>query len=236
VPRLFLRRAATLGVALLIVVGAGCAPVTSIQIGPSYAGQATHYRLDGLGNCSYPEFPGPGGPLFAALNEPDYDTARLCGAHVEVTGPGGRTVTVRIVDRCPGDECVPAERPHGIDLSRDAFTRLADPSDGVIDVTWRVVPSPSPGFVGYRIDPSSSAWWLAIQPLNHRWPVERLEIRVDGEWRPLARQMHNYFVAPSGLGPGPFTVRLTDIRGESLVHEGIVVRGGVQTTASQFSS
>src|SRR5436190_1219322 len=63
------------------------------------AGEGTYYDADGTGNCSFDA--SPNDLMVAAMNDADYHTAAWCGACVAVTGPAG-TVTVRVVDRCPG--------------------------------------------------------------------------------------------------------------------------------------
>jgi expansin (peptidoglycan-binding protein) len=93
------------------------------------------------------------------------------------------------------------------------------------------------GNVQYRVKEGSSQWWLAIQPRHHRNMVTRLEVRTGQSWTALKREQYNYFVAPSGLGQGPFTIRLTDIWGEQLVHAGITLSPSVvQTTSTQFAA
>lgn len=71
---------------------------------------------------------------------------------------------------------------------------------------------------------------------NHRNPVYRLEYRAaDGSFQPLERQEYNYFVAPQGLGPGPYTLRVTDIYGHTLIDSGIIlIEAGVVVGSGQF--
>lgn len=194
--------------------------------GPTYTGEGTWYDRTGFGNCSYED----SGTLFAAMNEKDYQNSSICGAYVRATGPDG-SVTVKIVDRCP--ECAPGD----IDFSPQAFDQIADLPDGRVPISWQVISGGAIGNVQYRVKEGSSQWWLAIQPRHHRNMVTRLEVQSAGSWVSLKRETYNYFVAPSGLGPGPFTIRLTDIWGEQLVHTGVALNPSVvQTTTSQFAS
>ncbi|SQD95697.1 MULTISPECIES: expansin EXLX1 family cellulose-binding protein [unclassified Parafrankia] len=204
-------------------------PVTPgrIQPGVVRTGPATHYGADGGGNCMFDRLTDPAMPV-VAMNELDYETARACGAYIEVTGPGGTTV-VKVTDRCP--ECGPGH----LDLSQQAFARIAGGVPGLVDVTWRLVSPADIGSVQFRVKEGSSAYWLAIQVRNHRNPVVSLEVRVNGAWTALPREMWNYFVAPQGLGPGPFTVRITDVYGEQLVETVNLAPASVQTTGSQFA-
>lgn len=215
------RRLATVLAAGMLVLAA-----CHIQPGTTYTGEGTYYDGDGWGNCSYED----SDAMFAAMNETDYEGSRLCGAYVRATGPDG-TVTVKIVDRCP--ECAPGD----LDFSPQAFDLIADLPDGRVPVSWELVSADGIGDVQYRVQEGSSQWWLSIQPRHHANVVTKLEVQSDGGWVPLERQMYNYFVAEQGLGPGPFTIRLTDIWGEQLVHTGIRLDPGVvQTTSSQFAA
>ncbi|WP_322748466.1 MULTISPECIES: expansin EXLX1 family cellulose-binding protein [unclassified Frankia] len=212
--------------------GQGSTPVTPGRIRPgvTYTGDGTFYTLgDGTGNCLYEGAGLEPGHAYAALNEADYENARMCGGYVRATGPRG-TVVVKIVDRCP--ECKPGD----IDFSPEAFATIADPVAGRVPISWQLISPANIGNLQYRIKEGSSAYWLAIQPRNHRNPVVSLEISVNGIWQALPREQYNYFLAPNGLGAGPFTVRVTDIYGQQIVNSGITLSPTtVQSTASQFA-
>ena len=179
---------------------------------PERSGEGTYYDADGSGNCGFPATPDD--LMVAALNDPDYDNAAWCGACAAVTGPIGE-VTVRIVDRCP--ECASGD----LDLSPQAFDAIAVHADGRVPITWRVVPCEIAGPIVYHFKDGSNPWWTAIQVRNHRHPIARLEASVDGAWRELGREQYNYFVDASGLGEGPFTLRVTDVHGNVIEDSGI---------------
>jgi expansin len=204
-------------------------PVSGGRIRPGvvYSGPATHYGADGGGNCMFDPSTDPAMPV-VAMNQLDYENSRMCGAYVEVTGPRG-SVVVKVTDRCP--ECGPGH----LDLSRQAFARIADPVTGIVNVTWRLVSPADLGPVQYRIKEGSSQYWLAIQVRNHRNPIASLEVLVGGSWRSLPREEYNHFLAQQGLGPGPYTVRVTDFYGEQLVHTVNLAPTTVQSTATQFA-
>lgn len=194
--------------------GAGDAPLLpDVQNPfPLVNGKATYYAADGSGNCSFP--PSPQDLMVAALNTPDYNGAQSCGACVLVHGPKG-DVTVRIVDRCPG--CTQGH----IDLSKEAFAKIADPVQGVVPVTWSIVPCAVQGPIRYHFKAGSNQWWSAIQVRNHRYPIKSLEGQVSGTFQPMTRELYNYFVYSAGLGPGPYTLRVTDVLGHVLTDTGI---------------
>lgn len=182
---------------------------------PVVSGKATFYAADGSGNCSFP--PSPGDLMVAAMNELQYDGARACGACVRVSGPKG-TIVVRIVDRCP--EC---QEGH-IDLSAEAFAKIADPVQGVVPISWHYVACGVSGPIRYHFKDGSSQWWTAIQVRNARYAVATLEVEQNGAFAALPREMYNYFVAAAGLGPGPYRIRVTDVVGHVLEDTGIALK------------
>lgn len=125
------------------------------------AGRATYYNATGDGNCSFG--PSPGDLMVAAISHEDYGNpdpegnpaggpaAIYCGAYVEVFGELG-SVVVRIVDKCPDAQCT---RGH-LDLSAQAFARIAPLEKGIVPITWRVV-SPELGRnIAYRVKEGSN--------------------------------------------------------------------------------
>jgi expansin len=197
-----------------------------------HAGQATYYNATGDGSCMFG--PSPDALMVCAMNSAEYDTAAVCGASIHVTGPSGE-VTVRIVDVCP--EC-----PKGnVDLSKQAFAKIADTVLGRIPVTWRYVETNVSGPIAYRIKTGSSQWWIGVQALYYRNPVVKLEADSAGTWVAVPRTSYNYFVRASGLGPGPFRFRVTDLYGQQLIDANIplapdVVTPGVANFASHASA
>ncbi|MPY31638.1 hypothetical protein FNH09_10195 [Streptomyces adustus] len=194
-----------------------------------YRGVATSYDAgDGDGACLY----GPADDLMvAAMNTTDYESAQACGAYVLVRTSGGASVTVRIVNECPSP-CTPGQ----LDLSTQAFAKLADLSAGRIPITWELVSPRTVGTLSVRYKTGSSRYWCAIQVIGHRNPVARLETRTAGGWRRLPRADYNYFLAEDGGGCGG-AIRITDIYGEQLTVDGIALRpDAVQATRVQFAA
>lgn len=176
-------------------------------------GEATYYDFaDGSGNCGFP--PSPGDLMVAAINTPQYEGSAACGSCAHVVGPNGE-VTVRIVDRCP--EC-----PSGdLDLSPEAFMRIAELSAGRVPITWTEVPCAVSGPLVYHFKDGSNPWWTAIQIRNHRNRIASLEVREGASYRPLPRVDYNYFLDEGGLGPGPYALRVTDVYGSIVEDEGV---------------
>jgi expansin (peptidoglycan-binding protein) len=195
--------------AALLACG-GCSDDPSgggVPLGEEQQGIATFYDATGAGNCSFE----PNGDLMvAAMNTPQYAGSAACGQCVDIKGPKGN-VRVRIVDRCP--EC---ESGH-LDLSREAFTKIAEMKDGRVNISWTPVSCDVAGNLEYHFKDGSNPWWTAIQVRNHRLPITKLEWkRGTGGWNNVPRQEHNYFVNDSGMGDGPFQVRVTASDGQQL--------------------
>lgn len=227
--------AALCAIAVAIAVGisqATSSPACASVISPNQAsgeavspnqasGEATHYVLQpGNGNCSYPA--ATTDQMYAALSPAEYGSAAACGSYLAVTGPDG-SVTVEVVDQCP--EC----RAGHIDLSEQAFARIAQLSAGLVPVTYHtIIDPPLPAPLSLRVKEGSSPYWLALLPVGGGNPITR--VRVSSAYRggqDLARASYNYWLAPSGMGAGPFTVQLTDSVGHQATIAGISLTPGV---------
>ncbi len=206
----------------------GTAPLAGrIKPGGTYSGVATFYGADGGGACLFD--PPSSDRMVAAMNTRDYETSKACGVRVQVRAANGAAITVRIVDECPGD-CQVGQ----IDLSQEAFARLADPTLGRIPITWSLVSPDTAGSLAIRYKDGSSQYWCGLQVIDHRNPVARLEVSVNGAYKVLERTSYNYFLSPDGAGCGS-TIRVTDIYGESLTIPALPIQpGATQKTSVQF--
>ncbi|NUP39071.1 MAG: hypothetical protein HOY76_19170 [Streptomyces sp.] len=203
-------------------------PAGRIRPDTSYTGVATAYAAgDGNGACLF----GPSDDLMiAAMNTTDYETSRACGAYVLVHAANGASVTVRITNECPLP-CAPGQ----LDLSQQAFAKLADLRVGRLPITWQLVSPGTVGTISVRYKTGSSPYWCGIQVIGHRNPVARLEVRTSGGWRQLPRTDYNYFISADGSGCGG-SIRITDLYGEQLTVSGIALRPDVvQPTQVQFA-
>ncbi|MEU8460481.1 expansin EXLX1 family cellulose-binding protein [Streptomyces sp. NPDC029003] len=199
-----------------------------IQPGNTYKGVATAYAAgDGNGACLF----GPSDDLMvAAMNTTDYESSRACGAYVRVRAANGASITVRITNECPLP-CAPGQ----LDLSHEAFAKLAALKVGRIPITWSLLSPQTSGALSIRYKTGSSRYWCAIQVIGHRNPVARLEVRTAAGWRRLPRTDYNYFLSADGSGCGG-AVRITDIYGEQLTVEGVALLPDVaQPTRVQFA-
>ncbi|OGO71496.1 MAG: hypothetical protein A2Z49_12070 [Chloroflexi bacterium RBG_19FT_COMBO_56_12] len=198
-----------------------------VKSNPIHQGITTYYHATGAGACSFE--PSPQDLMVAAMNAEEFDNAAVCGAYLYVTGPKG-AVTVRIVDLCP--EC----KAGHLDLSREAFTQIAELPQGRVPITWQLVSPGLNGPIAYHFKDGSNQWWTAVQIRNHRNPIAKLDYLNEGQWVTVPRTAYNYFVQTNpGMGPGPYTFRLTDYYGNQLIDSGIphIVNGTING-AAQF--
>jgi len=199
-------------------------PPPGPTIGAVQGGTATYYDADGSGNCSFDK--SPSDLDVAAMDAPEWANSELCGACVKVDGPKG-SVTVRIVDQCPG-----CEKGH-LDLSESAFAKIANPSDGRVKIQWQLVTCGTTGPLSYRFKEGSSQWWVGIQVRNHKLPIKTLEAKVSGAFVAIPRQDYNYFVADKGLGVGPYDLRITSTTGQVVTETGIKLGDATVVTGTQ---
>jgi expansin (peptidoglycan-binding protein) len=186
---------------------------------------ATHYVLTGLPNCSFPN--PPADQLFVALSPSEYNSAGGCGGYLEVHGPNG-SVRVKVIDQCP--ECATGH----IDLSEAAFAKLAPLSAGLINISYTYLANPAlPGPISIEVKDGSSQYWLALLADNTGNPLSSVQVRTSSGWQSLSRASYNYWIAQGGAGSGPFTVKLTDIQGNTTTVSGIRLSPGtVQSTGT----
>lgn len=207
--------AATLGTVLVIQVTGGFACAAPDLSTTSRSGTATYYQLGNSGgNCSY--VGPPADNLYVALGPSEYASGAACGGYVDVKGPRG-AVRVKVVDQCPGCE------PGHLDLSRTAFSRIANLSDGVTSISYQaVVNPPLSAPISVRVKEGSSQYWLAVLFIDHGNPLTAVAARTgQGAWRALHHTDYNYWLADAGLGPGPYALQISDSVGNQTVIEGV---------------
>lgn len=144
-----------------------------------------------------------------AMNDGEYAKAASCGSCLNVVGPKG-TIKVRIVDRCPG--CA----GNHIDLSAQAFAKIAEPKAGRVPITYEVVACDAPSKMSYHFKDGSSKYWTAIQVRDHRIPITKVEYLKNGTYTNMPRSDYNYFIDAKGVGdqPNGISLRITASDGQ----------------------
>jgi expansin (peptidoglycan-binding protein) len=192
----------------VVLVRSGSAACAAVPAQAKVSGKATFYAATGEGNCSFDTV---STPMVVALGPSDYKAGAACGGYLDVSGPKG-SVRVKVTDKCP--ECAAGH----IDLSREAFAKIANPVDGIVPITFTTVKDPGlPGPVTVRVKEGASQYWLALRFDNHGNTLTSAELKVGGGWQKLQRTDFNYWIDDNGAGGGPFSVRLTDSTGRQTV-------------------
>jgi expansin len=186
-------------------------------INTTHTGQGTFYASsDDGGHCSF----GKGSSVyFGAMNHTEYAGSATCGMCAQITGPSG-SVKVQITNECP--ECKPGD----IDLSEQAFQKLAPLSRGRIPIRWKYAPCDVEGPIVYHFKEGTNPYWNAVQVRNAKTGIAKLEAQKDGKFITLRRETYNYFIADAGLGAGPYTLRVTDVNGKVITDTGVAFAPG----------
>jgi len=158
--------------------------------------------------------------FFAAVDSKVFNGSAACGACVLIETPAA-TVEARIVDIGPAPS--PAN-PTAVAVSRAAIRVLAP--DGSTFVTqgvdWHFTPCTlsTPGMT-FKIQKGSNASYAGVLIENHRYRLAKVEYKIRTTYYELTRSTYNYWIAPQGMGTGPFTLRMTDELGQTVEQAGI---------------
>ncbi|KAF7838084.1 EG45-like domain containing protein [Senna tora] len=123
--------------AIMLVMGFAIA--TLVSVASAISGTATYYTVYVPSACyGYEEQ----GTMIAAASDAIWDNGGACGRMYRITCTSGTnagvaepckggSVTVKIVDRCPSPGCQST-----IDLSQQAFSVIANPDAGKINIVY----------------------------------------------------------------------------------------------------
>jgi expansin (peptidoglycan-binding protein) len=159
-------------------------------------GVATYYELGGgMGNCSFRNrVPGI---YDVAINSSQYLGSKLCGAFVDIWGPGGY-IRGRVADNCPS-----CDGPGHLDVNGyDAMRKITN-GPGKVPIQWTLVKY-VPGTAKIRVKEGSSQYWAAFMAYDISIPVIGIIAKNNNtnRWQILRREPYNYFIADAGLGQG----------------------------------
>jgi len=196
----------------LVLVALVCFASAKIcKYNPRYSGEGTYHPVydDRVGSanpldddanpvhCGLASTFVRGNLYVAALNSAQYGSLGAhCGACALVTGPKG-SIQVRIIDECT--TCAYG----GLDLSRWAFSRIANVIDGRVPITWKFSPCQVNKVVNstmyYRWKQGSSQWWFELQVKEHVQPLTRLQIYKGGVYYDMTRMIYGFWHFPAGV-------------------------------------
>jgi expansin (peptidoglycan-binding protein) len=174
-----------------------------------------------VGSCSLGPFPARG--RYVSLPPQRFGRSAACGSYLTVQGPRGR-VRAEVVDLCPG--CAAGM----INLSRAAFTRIADAGPGSARVRfWPDDDPPLPGPLILRMGQTRPGL-VTVQVRRHGNALASVAVAPPGmqvpAWQPFALNANGIWVAGSHLGQGPFNIRIADTRGHQVVIPRVILRPG----------
>lgn len=195
-------------------------------------GRITFYAQSNFVACDIPQSEWP--QYTTALSEKHFQGGLACGATVRLMNKG-KEIQAMVVDLCPvkgNEQWCSGDMTH-FDLGgSDAFAQLEPPATGVRELDFQWIPTPvgdTP--VKLRLKDGINAYWVAIEVINHRYPVAKLEIKdpQSGAWVAGDRTkpgMYNYWqftFTGNGL-QAPFQIRITDQYGQVIEETGPVVQ------------
>jgi expansin (peptidoglycan-binding protein) len=120
-----------------------------------------------------------------------------------------------------------------LDLYPDAFAKLADPSKGVINVSWDYVPCGITTPIVLKNKSGTSKFWFSMQVMNANVGVSKLEVSTDGgaTWKPTTRKPYNFFENPAGFGADSVDIKVTGTNGKVVTVKGVSIASNSLKTA-----
>jgi expansin len=224
---------------------------SELQLDQNYQGRATFYDAanptGGKGASGY-DVPGQDQlHKVVAINNVQWNGSEASGGFFEVSGPkqreGSAPIIVQVVDYL-------YERADGMDMSAEAFEKVANPVDGVVNINYQLV-GPGDDYVtayGYSIGQGivvegiaeSNPYYAAVRLNNHRYPIESVELLTDNNNAvELNRESDNRFVL-NGNYPlyGAQDLLVTDIFGQQVTLDDVNITNGSNAdivTGEQFA-
>ncbi|KAJ4839602.1 hypothetical protein Tsubulata_040521 [Turnera subulata] len=127
---------------LVLFLCFGTLTISAFESTPQSSATATYYTPPYVPSACYGYE--DQGVMIAAASDAFYKNGEACGKYYQVTCVSGTnkgtpnpclgsgTAVVKIVDHCPPNSCRGT-----IDLSQEAFASIADPTAGVINVSFK---------------------------------------------------------------------------------------------------
>ena len=182
--------------------------------------------------CGYPGSTLPS--IHAAVDSGTFAASAACGMCILIQ-TAAATVEAMVVDL---GAAAGAGNPTSLGVSRSGMDLLVPDGSTYVtqDVRWKVTACTlrNPG-MSFTFQLGSNANYAAILVQNHRYALAKVEYKTGTTYKALQRTPYNFWVAPQGMGSGPFTLRLTDQFGQTEEQSGIpLVPGQIFNGESQF--
>ena len=221
-----------------------------LELNQNYQGRATFYDAanpaGGLGASGYDvpvqsELHG-----VTAINNIQWNGSEASGAFFEILGPkqrdGAAPIVVQVVDYL-------YERADGFDLSAEAFAKIADPIDGVVNIDYQLV-GPGDDYVtayGYSLGQGivvegiaeTNPDYAAVRLNNFRYPIKSVDLLTEnGNTVDLKRESDNRFVLEENYPvSGAQDLVVTSIFGQQVTLNDVNITNGSNAdviTGEQF--
>lgn len=164
-----------------------------------------------------------------AVSEPKYNELPA-GTAIELTA-NNKTIHLMVTDLCPSatNPEHTSKPDYFFDLQESAFRSLADASQGILQMTFKVIPYPTTKNVGF-MSTSTESYYLQGRFYNSRYPILKAEYSLDGgisfaPMQAVAPVNTNLYCIASKAIPSTIVFRLTD------VHNQVIVTGSVNVPA-----
>jgi expansin (peptidoglycan-binding protein) len=197
---------------------AGCPPPYSAS------GHATYYVSSAGSACSVANVDGS----TTAITSVRWMGSAHCGECLKVQGPLGSTI-VKVTDECP--DCTASD----LDLTRGAFAKIGNLSDGVIDISWQRVDCPVAGGLKLQVQEGVNDYYLSFLADQTLQGVAAVSVKQNQSlnWQPLTRFSYGYFNISSATGLAfPLSVQLSSESGEVLQIPNAIPNSTPDTTYS----
>ncbi|PLW32662.1 hypothetical protein PCASD_13343 [Puccinia coronata f. sp. avenae] len=205
-------------------------------LGRIYRGKATTWNASwSSGNCLFQKWPQPRGLGAIAVSSNLWNSAKICGACISVTGPYG-THNGIISDQCPSCD------RDSLDLSSDLWKQVSNGQNpGILLITWQVVPCNFSTPIKFINKDGVSKYWNSIQVAGAEVPIRSLEVKpitntgseiVNKSWIKLTKQSNsNHFQPESGKGLGTLAdLKVTCDNGKQIITKNVRLDQPLNTT------
>lgn len=195
--------------------GAGAEPSSGSGIGSVHEGEYHLGPVEWEGSfwnsCGpYPaEVSEVQGDLLVGVGLDFNGDGQLCDSCVRITADTGKSVVARVITT--GE----TTHPNNVDLSSVAFDALHS-DEFPRSMQWQIVPCADNGGLIYQFQTLANVDWTSFWVRNPKVPIDKVEVQSDRHpsFVELDRGSDGTFTAGSGVGPGPFTLRLTGRDGQ----------------------
>ena len=180
------------------------------QTTQTYTGKATRHIFSTSGNCGFQDFFDITNRV-AAISADRYESSLVCGGCAKITGPNGKSVRIRVIDKCV--DC----SQNSFDVSYDVFDIIKGDNDGIASISWDWVPCYTDGYFKYYIDKGANEYYISFQIRNSSMRIKNVYIysSYTGQWHLMSRRDDFYFYFNTdNVLEKPLLIKIESISGE----------------------